>query len=308
MGWTALSGFNQQFFISIIIIGLGYIFKRTGLLKETDGPTISNIIFKLTLPALIIVSFHDIELEPSLMILFLAGLGFGLILVAAGFIFLKNENHSIKGMLLMMLPGMNVGLFAFPLVEGIWGAEGIKYFALLDSGNAIIIFGLTYLIGSFYATKDQSRPVLTAAKKLTNSVPLMVYILTIIINLLNVQLPEIIFETASVISLANMPLSLLLLGLYLNFSFERRHLNLLSKYLGIRYGVSLLLGLVIYLFLPVSEMIQATLLIGLVLPVPFVLIPYAEEFKYDKSFIVLVTNVTMLISFFLIWLLVNGLF
>src|SRR5690625_1356771 len=123
MGWTALSGFNQQFFISIIIIGLGYIFKRTGLLKETDVPTISNIIVKLTLPALIIVSFHDIELEPSLMILFLAGLGFSLILVAAGFIFLKNENRSLKGMLLMMLPGMNVGLFAFPLVEGIWRSE-----------------------------------------------------------------------------------------------------------------------------------------------------------------------------------------
>src|SRR5690625_4631827 len=100
------------------------------------------------------------------MILFLAWLGFCLMLVAAGFLFLKNENRSLKGMLLMMLPGMNVGLFAFPLVEGIWGAEGIKYFALLDSGNAIIIFGLTYLIGSFYATKDQSRPVLTAAKKL----------------------------------------------------------------------------------------------------------------------------------------------
>src|SRR5690625_7603375 len=98
----------------------------------------SNIICKLTLLALIIVSFHDIELEPSLMILFLAGLGFGLILVAAGFLFLKNENRSLKGMLLMMLPGMNVGLFAFPLVEGIWGAEGIKYFALLDSGNAKI--------------------------------------------------------------------------------------------------------------------------------------------------------------------------
>src|SRR5690625_7143111 len=91
MGWTALSEFNQQFFISIIIIGLGYIFKRTGLLKETDGPTISNIIFKLTLPALIIVSFHDIELETSLMIFFLAVLGIGLVLVCVGCLFLSNE-------------------------------------------------------------------------------------------------------------------------------------------------------------------------------------------------------------------------
>src|SRR5690625_6842627 len=103
MGWTALSEFNQQFFISIIIIGLGYIFKRTGLLKETDGPTISNIIFKLTLPALIIVSFHDIELEPSLMILFLVGLGFGFVLVYAGFIFLKIDYKFIIDIILLIM-------------------------------------------------------------------------------------------------------------------------------------------------------------------------------------------------------------
>ena len=41
---------------------------------------------------------------------------------------------------MMIVPGFNIGLFAYPLVEGIWGQEGIKYFGMFDMGNAFIVF------------------------------------------------------------------------------------------------------------------------------------------------------------------------
>ncbi len=54
-------------------------------------------------------------------------------------------------MLTMMIPGFNIGMFAYPLVEGIWGKEGLKYFGMFDVGNAFVIFVLCYMIGSYYS-------------------------------------------------------------------------------------------------------------------------------------------------------------
>lgn len=306
--WTSLSAFNQQFLMSVLIISLGFLLKKVGLLKETDGATISRLIFNLTLPALIIVSFHDLVFESSLMILVFAGFGFGLLLALIGILVFKKESSNVKGALIMMVPGMNIGLFAYPLVEGIWGTEGIKYFGMLDAGNAFIVFGLTYLLGSYYIERDEPIQFGTAIKKLTNSVPLMVYLMIFLLQFLHIQIPSFIVDTASVISSANMPLSLLLLGLYLSFNFDRRYFKRLGKILITRYGTSLIVGLLIYFYLPAPEMIRMTLMIGLSLPLPLTVIPYSEEFNYDSRFVVMVTNVTILFSFLLIWLMVNLLF
>jgi predicted permease len=60
---------NQEFFYIIILIGIGYLFKRLGILKERDGEVISRVIFNITLPALIIVSLNSVQIEPSLLLL-----------------------------------------------------------------------------------------------------------------------------------------------------------------------------------------------------------------------------------------------
>ena len=132
----------------------------------------------------------------------------------------------------------------------------------------------------------------------------MVYLIVFVFKILSIPFPNVVVKAASVISGANMPLSLLLLGLYLSFTFDRRYLSRLIKYLVTRYGASLFIGILIYFFLPVSEMIMMTLLIGLCLPIPLSVIPYAEEFKYDHKFVVMVSNVTILTSFVLIWLMI----
>ncbi|MGM0876614.1 MAG: hypothetical protein ACQEWV_18100 [Bacillota bacterium] len=48
-----------------------------------------------------------------------------------------------------MVPSFNIGLFAYPLVGVILGKEGITYFSIFEVGNAFIVFGVSYLIGSF---------------------------------------------------------------------------------------------------------------------------------------------------------------
>jgi len=295
----------MQFLYCILIISLGYILKRGNIIKEKDGEGLSRIIFNLTLPSIIIVTFSDITLESSLFLLIFIGFLYGVLIGFFGLFVFRKKQRNIKGMLGMMVPGLNIGLFAYPLVEAIFGKEGITYFGMLDVGNAFIVFGLSYLIGSFYSKEDVKLDFKTVVTKMSKSIPLMTYIIVVIINLIGLTLPSVIVDVADIISGANMPLSLLLLGIYLNFSFEKSYVKLMLQYLGLRYGVGLLLGVLCFFVFPFDEMFKYTVLLGFLLPTSMSVLPYSIEFEYNQKFVGTLSNLTIIISFILLWVLAN---
>jgi predicted permease len=243
---------NQEFLYVIIIIALGYVLKRLGVLQEKDGEVISKIIFKITLPALVIVTFHSVKIETSLILIPIMVLIFGLVTALLGIFFFKNEKRELKGSFLM-LSGFNVGLFAFPLVEAIWGIQGLTYFSMFDVGNSFIVFGIAYILGSYYSEEGLRLRPLEIAKRLGKSVPLMTYVLASVLNFSHIHLPDTIINVARIVSAANMPLSLLLLGLYMNFKIEKQWIRPLIKFLTFRYGLGLMVGLPLYFFLPFAD-------------------------------------------------------
>jgi len=300
-----MENFNTQFMYSIIIIAIGYFFKRSKLLKEKDGEGISRIVFNITLPCLIISTFHNIVIDKSLMMLVIIGLLYGIIIATIGLYMFRKESRKEKGMLSMLMPGFNIGLFAYPLVQGIWGVEGIKYFGMFDIGNAFVTFGISYLIGSYFSKDDVQLNVKVAVGKMSKSIPLMTYVIIFIINISGIHLPAPIIDVTSTISKANMPLSLLLLGIYLNFSFDKRYWKGIGRVLGLRYGFGLFLGILAFFFLPVDDMFRYTVLIALILPMATSVLPYSVEFKYNQRFVGTAANLSILISFFLLWMLGN---
>lgn len=300
-----MENFNAQFVISFLIISLGYCLKKWNILKEKDGEAMARLIFNVTLPSLIIVTFHSITIDSSLMMLVVLGFVYGIIVAILGLFIFRKEARRDKGMLGMLIPGFNIGLFAYPLVQGIWGEVGIKYFGMFDIGNAIITFGVSYLIGSYYAKEDVVLNFKHVAGKMGRSIPLMTYVIIFIINLTGLPLPGTVIDITSVISKANMPLSLLLLGIYLNFSFQKSYWKGIGRVLGIRYGVGLFFGLLGFFLLPVDDMFRYTVLIALILPMATSVLPYSVEFKYNQRFVGTAANLSILISFVLLWVIGN---
>ncbi|MFJ7975163.1 AEC family transporter [Peribacillus sp. JNUCC 23] len=297
---------NQQFLYIIVIICIGYLLKRINLLKEKDGETISRIIFNITLPALVIVSLDSVKIEPSLIMLPVLAFMIGFISIFFAFFVFKNEERVLKGTLMMMATGYNVGLFAFPLVEAIWGPIGLIYFGMFDIGNSLIVFGLSYIAGSYYSEKGLVLKPLGIVKKLSKSVPLMTYIIAGILSFSNIHLPGGFIDIATIISKANLPLSLLLLGLYLNFNFEKQYLRPTIKYVLFRYGFGLIFGLAFYFLLPFDQMFRYTILIGLLLPVGLSVLPFAHEFKYPTYRLIgTLSNICIVISIIILYVFAN---
>ena len=294
---------TQQFIIIILLIALGYGLKKLKYFKANDSQIFATLVLNITLPSLVIVNLNKAELDLSLSILPIMMIIFGVLAKIIVIWCFLNHDNQVRGTVGMMTASLNIGLFAYPLVEAIWPEKGMIYFGMADIGGAIIMFGVTYFVGSYFSEGPDSFDFKYLGKNIVKSVPLMTYMIMFILNLLNIHFPKPVIDFFSVLSQANMPLSMLLLGLMLSFNIEKRYLPLVLKYLSLHYGLGLIAGLLVYSFLPVDDaMINKTLLITWLLPVGVSIIPYSIQFKYKTLPIVgMVTNLTIVISIVIIY-------
>ncbi len=307
---------NYIFLLSLTIIVIGYIVKKLKIITEENGKVIAKIIFNITLPALILKITSAIEFKLALVLLPIVNIIFGFIMLIIGLIISRNYPREKKGIILMTLIGFNVANFSFPLIEGVFGEAGLQNMALIDAGNAFTIFVLCYLVGSIYSPSVDANDVKIdlkfVAMRLLKSAPLMSYVVAIIINFSDLVIPIFISDLLDILSRANSALTLLLLGIYLNFKFEKSQWGIILKVLIARYSVGLVIGLLLFFLLPFEQfdhLFRMIVLISLVLPVGLAVIPFSVEFEYDQKIISMIANLTIIISFALMWaliLLLNG--
>ena len=302
---------NSTFIISLCLIAIGYTLKRIHVLKEENGVVISKLIFNITLPATILKFTSNVEIEISFILLPLITISFSCIMAVLGLCVFKRYPKRLKGTLIMTMVGFNIANFSFPLVEGIWGASGMQFITLIDAGNAFSIFVLCYLLGSIFAPKNQEEDGSINAKyiinRLVRSVPLISYIIALTINFSGLVMPILLTDIIDILARANSALVLLLIGVFLNFKFEKKEWLNILKILVLRYGIGLTAGILIFTLLPqdyFSFLFRIIISISLVLPVGLAVIPFSVEFDYDQKLITMLVNLSMIISFVLLWILV----
>lgn len=286
------------------MISLGYLLKKIGILSEKDGEVIARILFNLTLPALFFANFTQADLELSLIWLSIIAVLFNLFIIGMGLLVYRNKERKLKGMFIILLPVGN-GLFFFPLVEAIWGQTGLIHFGMFDIANAFTLYCISYFIANYYSVGKGKADYKQIAAKMMRSAPLLTYIIVILINLSGITLPAIFLQITKTISQANMPLTFLMFGLYLNFKYDSKQLRAMFKVIGIRYLTGMAVGIALLYMLPFSSLFKYIVLCSLLLPTPAVLIPYAIEFGYDVRFIAAISNITVIISFFILWAIVG---
>ena len=301
---------NEVFLLSISIVAIGYFIKKLRVLKESDGDTIAKIIFNITLPAVILKFTTTIQFELSLALLPLVSISFGFIMAFIAIIVFRRHPSQLKGAMIMTTVGFNVANFFFPLVEGIWGQEGMHYITLVDAGNAFTIFVLCYILATLYSPKNEQNAekinLKFILKRLIRSTPLLTYIVALILNFSGIIIPIFLSDLIDIIARANSALALLLLGIFLHFKFKKSEWISIIKVLVLRYSLGLIMGLGLFFLLPTyifSPLFRIILCLSLILPVGLAVIPFSVENGYDQKLVTMIVNLTILISFGLIWLL-----
>ena len=70
----------------VAIIFMGYLLRKKGFFKEEDFHVLSKIVLKITLPAAIVANFSGVDLQASLLILSVLGLGGGRMLITSAYL------------------------------------------------------------------------------------------------------------------------------------------------------------------------------------------------------------------------------
>jgi predicted permease len=228
-----------------------------------------------------------------------------------GLIISRKKERTIKGLMIMTMIGFNVVHFSFPLVEGIWGETGMQLITLVDAGNAFSIFVLSYILGTIYSPnnkiEDDNLSVKYLGKKLLRSVPLLTYAAALIINFSGIIIPTFFSELIDIIARANVALSLLLLGILLRFKFERNEWSTILKVLIVRYSIGIIFSLSLFFLLPSSifdALFRIILAISLILPIGVAIIPFSIELGYNEKVTTMLVNLSLIISFILVWIFV----
>ncbi|MCO4331107.1 AEC family transporter [Staphylococcus hyicus] len=295
---------TDRFIMILLLIALGYTLKRIGYVKGADAKVITTLVLNVTLPAVVIVNLNGVTLTPELSLLPILMVLYGLMTKLIVILLFIKYNNEVRGTVAMLMASLNIGIFAYPLVQQMWPEKGLLYFGMADIGGAVLMFGLTYFIAGYFKNAEGTLNLKTIFLSCLKSIPLMTYIVMIVLSLCAIKLPPNTITFFDLLGKANLPLSMLLLGILLDFKIERRFLPLTFKYIGMHYGLGLVFGSLVHVFLPVSDdMIKTTLQLIWVLPVGVAALSYAVQFQYRTlPMIAMASNMTVVISICILYI------
>lgn len=293
---------SYKFVLILAMILLGYLAKKTKILKSGDGDTLTRIVFNFTLPAIIITAFGDFVPTLQDAVFPLAGLLLGVIMLFISLILFRKFPSRDKGLATMPLLGLNVGLFAVPLVQTIWGESISKYLLLIDIGNAFVIFIICYIVAVHNSNDGKKLDIKLIFRSIFKSVPLISYVLTMGLRLADLYYPPFVIDIAAIIAKANTPIAMITLGAFLSFSIDKAGIKLISWSILTKYITAAILGVLFYFFVPIDDPYKTIILISFILPSSFSVLAYAVNFKYDTKIAGAIVNTSIIISLVMLWI------
>lgn len=280
-------------YIAIIILGI--FLRRIGFFKESDFSILSKIVIRVTLPAALIVNAATRAFSPELLILSLLGLGGGILYMAAGWLVSRHADKEQQAFDILNHAGYNIGVFVIPFTQSFLGATGVMIASIFDVGNAFICLGGAYGVAS--AVKDgKGFDIRQVLKALSVSVPFLVHIGTVLMNLLHIPFPAPVVECAGIIANANAFLAMLMIGVGFKLSLEKSKLSRIFRALLIRYSIAAVLALCYWFLLPFDRLIRLTLVILAVSPIGSAVPGFTDDLGGDVGLSCNITSLTILIS------------
>lgn len=232
----------------IAMIIIGYVLRRASVLKAEDAISLNKIVINIAIPSLIFLAIYKTNLSilpiitPIPFICITVGIACGLIayLIAITLHYPEKTKWSIVATSAMF----NSGFLGYPVVLGVFGAEGLVRAIFYDLGSMILFisFGIFFLLmlGGKYSD---------ILKRALIFPPLWGIILGLLLNFLNINIGFITSQTLQYLSGAAIPLIMISLGLTLEFKGIKEHIKAVSIVSTIKLFIAPLIAFAIVLIL-----------------------------------------------------------
>ena len=295
------------------LIALGIVTRKTGLLSEPAVVAIKTMIVRIVLPAVLFMSFLDMELKPDYFYVFIAVFSICVCSYWAGLVSLRLA-HIARPYARYLMAGYEYGMLGISLFAGAYGLEAIGIIAVIALGHEIFIWFV--LCTLLMIARDGKASAGAVVAQFSKNPVIIAIVCGIGLNMLGVHSPSLetlpvagaVVRTMRFLSPMTIPLILICVGhgLYI----ERQGLGEVLKLVGIRLAFQLPLAAVAAVgllgwVLGLDTRFQTALATLMLLPPPFV-VPLLMKDTGETRFVYKVLTVHTLASLALFTLLLIG--
>ena len=191
----------QQVAELFILIGLGALGAKTGLLRPEGKQTLSNLLVNLVVPAMIINSYR-MEFSAEILHNLMAAFALSTLSILLGLLitllFTARSRDSRTPIFRFACVFSNAGYMGLPLISALFGSEGLLYASAFFTMFNLLLWTVGY---SMVSGSSDSKAVV---KSLAH---------TPAIYLLQIPIPALLAQPISLLGAMNTPLSMLITGM-----------------------------------------------------------------------------------------------
>ncbi|CAJ1431268.1 unnamed protein product, partial [Effrenium voratum] len=294
------------------LIALGCVLRNLDCLREDDGRAALRLALYVTLPTLVFCTFSSppqgvsgssaLPFAPVCSLL-----GFAVAAAGAWLSFAGRKADASRTLLIGMATGVNLAMFAYPIIEGAYGPAGLRIAAIFDLPNMLVNFAYNRAIFATLSTKKRPSPqqlAFTTLLQLLFFPPLAAIWLGLTLRATGVALPAWLMAILGDVAAANKVLVLLALGILLRPRFDAAQREVLLALLTVRYALMLSVAAAVTVAgaaAGVPPTVRAVVVSALCCPIPAVSVQYAAEAGCDSGLAAAMANATNIISFALMF-------
>ena len=287
---------TNKIIVNLLLIAVGYLIKRVGLVSRDEGRILNRIVLYVTLPAVNLRAISGTELSWELLLLPAVMLVAGTIMSRVGHWRGKalDLTRPEMGTFVISFCGVMASL-AYPFAEAAFGAEGVRTVAISDLGNAVVIFGIAYSLSFRYSENSElsARQIL---KKVVTFFPMLAFLIAVVLNVLGVNVRGLPAGLIDSLAVMNSPLMLLSLGIYLDLDVSRNEFKVLGTQLLWKYALGALVSVFVLVALPFTGATRAVIFLLPLMPTSLSTLLYSVEQELSPRLAAMLISLSMVVS------------
>jgi len=222
----------SQIFILAIVVIIGVVAARFKILTPSSKDMLSKVIFNISLPLMLFTNFLKLEATPRLLsnsFIVLSVAGFVILfLLLMGWMTTKIFKFTLREAAVFKAHSMfgNTIFLGFPLINALYGAEGLLYASMFQMVSTLIMWTVGVLVLTYNSGISWKKNIVKVVNPNT-----IATITGLLFFLLSIKLPKLIVTPLSELGSANTWLSMLYIGAMLFFSKPGTMLKTKSIYI-----------------------------------------------------------------------------
>jgi len=312
---------------ALAVVAFGAALRAGAYVTDADGRALCRVIFATTLPAVMARTFATARMDGTNRAVVVASAAYGAACVASSLLLWRartrrgaralgdgdggggggGDGASRDALLAGAAVGLNLGNFAYPLVDAAFGAAGLTMVVVFDAVNQFYLLVVAHAIYTYASAASAASAVTTSSSsslsltfralrasvkrsfaKQARNPCLLACVGTVLYRVFygSQGFPPALDAFLALLASANKPLALIAIGILFQPRLEREDARDMVRALARRYAYSMACasGTLFALGSALGSVGCAVVVMAMMSPVPLLTVTYAMEFSLNVPF------------------------